>query len=211
MSLEVEVGPIATRADQRRQEIADAAASLFDRSGYATASMGEIAQAVGLAKPTLYHYFANKDEILFTIHEQFITTLSARLDAREDRPTSPSDRLRAVIEDVFTIIDTHQGHVRVFFEHYRELPLEKQQAIRAKRDAYEARVHAVVLDGMAMGEFRAVEPRFVVLALFGMCNWAYQWYRPGGPLSASDLAERFSSYLIDGLAQGEVPDLPRGN
>lgn len=202
MALEVGVEQgHGTRADQRRQEIAASAAALFEQSGYATASMGEIARAAGLAKPTLYHYFASKDEILFTIHEQFITTLMRRLAERDGMDLSASQHVQAVIEDVFIVIGTHQGHVRVFFEHYRELPPAQQEPIREMRDDYERRVQALIAAGMQSGEFRPSDPRLVVLALFGMCNWAYQWYRPNGPMEPQELARQFSAYLLAGLVQ----------
>ena len=93
-----------TAADARRAEVITLAADLFDRHGYASVSMEQIAAAAGMAKPTLYHYFRAKDEILRGIHETFI------------------DLLLGAMTDIFGLMETHRGHVRVFFEHHRELP-----------------------------------------------------------------------------------------
>ena len=72
----------ASAADARRAAVVALAADLFDRGGYASISMEQIAAAAGIAKPTLYHYFRSKDEILRGVHESFITTLlSARMSA----------------------------------------------------------------------------------------------------------------------------------
>jgi len=54
----------ASPADNRRRQIIELAADLFDRNGYARVTMEQIALAAGIAKPTLYHYFRAKDEIL---------------------------------------------------------------------------------------------------------------------------------------------------
>src|SRR6516165_1267228 len=62
----------------RKHEIVTAAASVFDRDGYGSTSMDDIARTVGIAKPTLYHYFSSKDEILTSIHEEFIDLLLDR-------------------------------------------------------------------------------------------------------------------------------------
>jgi TetR/AcrR family transcriptional regulator, cholesterol catabolism regulator len=40
------------------------------------------------------------------------------------------------------------------------------------------------------------------MAVLGMCNWTYQWFRPGGPLTAAQVAEGFWSMLRAGIDAG---------
>jgi AcrR family transcriptional regulator len=185
-------------ADARRREVVAQAAELFDREGYHTTNVAAIARAAGLGKPTLYHYFSGKDEILFWVHEEFIDLLIERQRARSD--LSASENLLEIMSDVTELMRTHRGHVRTFFEHYRELSGEHQETIRTKRDAYQDMVQSVVERGIAAGEFRALDPRLTTLALFGMCNWAYHWYSRTGPLSTREIAEFFCDLLLEGLA-----------
>lgn len=191
---------VLERVADKRREIVTTAAALFESEGYSTTSMAAIARANGLAKPSLYHYFASKDEILFAIHDEFIDLLIDRRDRRVEALLSPEDELREVFGDVFELMDSHRGHVRVFFEHYRELPEQQQQVIRRKRDAYEGWVEGVVRRGNETGAFRPVNPRLVTLALFGMSNWAYQWYRSDGPMTSRQIALNFWDYLIRGIS-----------
>ncbi len=193
------------RADARRRDIVATAAQLFETEGFATTSMERIARAVGLAKPSLYHYFASKDDILFAIHEEFINLLIERQEQRAVARLGPSQQLLEVFGDVFDLMDTHRGHVRVFFEHYRELPLAQQEVIKAKREAYERSIEEVIVDGNASGELRGVDPRLVTLALFGMSNWSYQWFRSGGPLTARQIAVQFWDYLMRGIGNEPLP------
>lgn len=193
------------RADARRRDIVATAAQLFETEGFGTTSMERIARAVGLAKPSLYHYFASKDDILFAIHEEFINLLIERQEQRAVARLSPPQELLEVFGDVFDLMDTHRGHVRVFFEHYRELPVSQQEVIKAKRDAYERSIEAVIVAGNESGELRGVDPRLVTLALFGMSNWAYQWFRSGGPLTARQIAVQFWDYLMRGIGSEPLP------
>lgn len=201
---EAEVVPSPTRremsTDQRRHDIVGRAADLFEASGYASSSMGQIGAAAGLAKPTLYHYFASKDEILFAIHDEFMSLLTDRMAARDGSTLSPTARVQAVIADILGLMQTHGGHVRVFFEHYRELPPERQAQIRVRRDKYEQEVQASIEEGIATGEFRTVDSRLTTLALFGMCNWAYQWYRVDGSRTPDQIAAEFADLLVHGMA-----------
>ena len=53
--------------DDQRELILGHAAALFARSGYPGTSMNEVAQACGLSKPTIYHYFRDKYALLVDI------------------------------------------------------------------------------------------------------------------------------------------------
>lgn len=185
-------------ADAKRREIVAEAAVLFDRDGYHAVGVEQIAEAVGIRKPTLYHYVSSKDELLTRIHEEFIDLLLERQAARPDGGPA-ADELRAVMSDVLELMETHRGHVRVFFEHHRELPDEARHEIRRKRDRYQAGVERAIACGVASGELRPADPRLTALAFFGMCNWAYQWYSPDGPLTVEEIADVFADLLLHGL------------
>lgn len=201
-------GELSTRSltpsDQRRHEIVQRAAELFDDVGYNSASMEQLAEAVGLAKPTLYHYFRGKEEILYKIHQEFIGLLISRQEARNslNGASMPTDQLLAVMADILELMKTHRGHVRVFFEHHREIPGKWHEDISVERERYRTMVERIIHAGVEAGEFRSVDIRLTTLAIFGMCNWAYQWYQPNGSLEPSEIAELFHSLLCRGLSAG---------
>lgn len=64
---------------ERREEILAAALRLFGQSGLYGVSTRQIAQAVGVSQPTLYAYFASKDEIAAELHARAFRELEARL------------------------------------------------------------------------------------------------------------------------------------
>ncbi|MFI5956368.1 TetR/AcrR family transcriptional regulator [Cryptosporangium sp. NPDC051539] len=187
--------------DDRRREIITAAAGLFDRDGYSRTSMDDIAKTVGIAKPTLYHYFRSKEEILSSIHEEFIDLLLAKEERRRRAGLPPEQMLLEVMVDILELMETHHGHLRVFFEHHRELPDAARPGMRAKRDRYEEAVTRTIEAGVTSGVFRDLEPRLTALGLFGMCNWAYQWYRTGGPLRPREIAYQFWDIFVRGVAK----------
>jgi AcrR family transcriptional regulator len=192
--------PLSTPAAAKKQQILEKAAELFDKAGYHAVSVDELASAVGIRKPTLYHYFSSKDEILFGLHDVFIHLL---IEKAEARPSSgpASESLREMMADILELMHTHRGYVRVFFEHFRELPPDSQRIITEKRDLYENMVEATIRRGIADGEFRDLNPRLLALAVFGVCNWAYQWYRPSGPFRPPELAQFFADLLFNGLKE----------
>jgi AcrR family transcriptional regulator len=94
--------------DQRRTELAAAAARVIARAGVDGASMREIATEAGWTTGTLVHYFANKHELLdFTLRAS-IEQRSARRSARGEQ--SPADALRASLESALPTDDDTRVH-----------------------------------------------------------------------------------------------------
>jgi AcrR family transcriptional regulator len=184
---------------ERRQEILDKAAVLFDSGSYNLTSMDDIAASVGIAKPTLYHYFTSKGEILFDIHEELIDKLLVRHQDRLAKNLRPRDSLLEIMEDILMFMQTRPGHMRVFFEHYRELPLEQREIIRVKREQFQAILQQVLADGIRLGDFRDFDVRLTSFEIFGACIWAYQWYLPGGRLVPHEIARQFWNNLVNGI------------
>jgi AcrR family transcriptional regulator len=186
-------------ADRKRREIIDRSADLFDEYGYRDTSMNDIADAVGVRKPTLYHYFKNKDEILYWIHEEFINGLVEAQEARVAAALPPEQIVREVMAEVLTLMQTHRGHVRTYFEHHRELDEQARAESLEKRLRYRRLLQDAISRGIDDGAFRAVDPALTALAVFGMVNWAYQWYQVDGPRTPDDIANQFADLLLGGL------------
>jgi AcrR family transcriptional regulator len=196
-----DLGPtrITEQGAQKRRLLVATAAALFNEVGYHNASVEDVAAACGIRKPTVYHYFASKEEILYWIHDEFITLLINRQLDRESLNLAPSQALLEIMGEILDLIHTHNSYVRVFFEHYRELDDVHRAAIKEKRDSYEASIHAVIQAGIDDGEFRPVGVKTVTLAMAGMCNWTYQWYEPDGPMTSREIARQFWEILMRGI------------
>lgn len=195
----------APEGTSRRAEIVSAAARLFDERGYHPTSMDDIAAAIGIKKPTLYHHVQSKTQIVLWIHDELVNELTARLEQRIAEQVPRAEILLLVMDDILELLQTRPGHLRVYFEHHREIPGDEGRTAREKRDRYTDLIHRIIEDGAKAGEFDAADPRLSTLAFFGMCNWAYQWYRPGGELSHREIARYFWRTFMTGIALGEPP------
>ncbi len=187
---------------RRKREILRGAARLFDHVGYHGVNMSMIAEAAGLKKPTLYHYISGKDEILFMLHELFIGTLRKNADERLAAGADAMVVLRGVVEDTFQLIHDYPGYVRAFFEHFRELGPQQRAEIGVKRDEYVALIIGVIEKAMKAGVVRKADPRLTAHCIFGICNWAYQWYRPSKDPAPEVLAAKCWDIFQHGLEAG---------
>jgi TetR/AcrR family transcriptional regulator, cholesterol catabolism regulator len=193
------------RAPQsRRDQILGAAAQLIAEHGYHKTSMDAIALAVGIHKASLYHHFESKEAIVIALHLSIIDTLFGLHKERAEAGTLPPTRqLFEMMMDIVSLAETHPGHLRILFDHYRELPEAMHKQVSTKRKAYRDIVIQVLKRGMAEGEFGDIDVDFAARAVMGLCDWATQWYRPTGSLGARAVAERTWKLLVVGLGSSK--------
>ena len=100
--------PKLVDADQRREELAEAAARVIARSGIDGASLRGVAAEAGWTTGALVHYFANKRELLaFTLQ----ASLERRRIANADRASLPPDEaLRSMLFDALPTTDETTLH-----------------------------------------------------------------------------------------------------
>ena len=192
-----ETGNRPARAD----EIRDAAARIFHEKGYDATSIQDIADAVGILKGSLYYYIDTKEDLLFDVikgaHERGLE----QLEAWQRSSPSAAARLRAAIEGHVESNLSDLAAVGVFFHDFRSLSPERRDEIVQDRDVYDHHLRDLLVEGQAAGEFDpAADPRLAVMAILGMMNWVYQWYRPDGSLSPHEIARAFADLALGGLA-----------
>ncbi len=91
---------------------------------------------------------------------------------------------------------------RVAFHQWKYLSPPGQERVIELRRQYESLFSAIVADGIASEEFRAVRnPRIAVLAIIGMLNSATEWFSPDGGLSAEEVGQLLADSALVGLAR----------
>ena len=183
----------------RRDDILREAALLFLESGYRGASMDALADRVGIAKPTLYHYWRSKEDILYAIHKKYILPLLEQQRSYAERELPPDDQLRRCVRDMMESIDEDPGYVRSFIEHGRELSDERVREVRQIGREHRQLIEEAISDGIQQGMFRKVNPTMGAYALLGVASWATYWFQHNGSLSAATVGEELADILLNGL------------
>ncbi len=193
--------------DDQRELILGHAAALFARSGYPGTSMNEVAQACGLSKPTIYHYFRDKYALLVDITDGHMTRLQSLVDEVQSMGLPPEPRLRMLIER-FVQEYAHARHAhRVLTEDVRFLQDDDRQRVLGKeRAVVETFAQAVAqlrpdADGAGLSKALA-------MLLFGMMNWMFTWLRPDGSLDHEAMAPVVADLFLGGLPAVQTPGKP---
>lgn len=198
-------GSAASNGSSRREELLAVAAKLFAARGYHGTRMDDVADAVGLNKATVYHYYASKSLILWDIYK---ATADFTVDALHDDPTaSARETIFNFTRRLLTGIATDLERAAVYFQegpYITEWFTEEQVAYirQAETTVYE-HVRDVIDRGIASGEFSECDSHVLALGYIGMTLGAYRWLRPHGRRSASEIAVEFSTALLRGLIRDE--------
>ena len=186
-----------------RAQLVTSALTLFEANGFDRTSLQQIVEAANLTKGAFYHHFESKEDLLKRIHDEYLEHLLEACHSIVDEVEEPLDQVRALILLTLVGVATHRPHVAIFQQEGRHLTGERLAEVTRKRAEVEQIMSVAVQAGMDAGQLRSdVNARIATFGILGMCAWAFQWYRPDGPLSIEDVAEQFCAMILDGLAAG---------
>lgn len=184
----------------RKQQIEDAASTLFRERGYAATSVRDIAQVLNLQGGSLYAHVASKEDVLWGIVLRAAERFNAEVGPLAASQAPASVKLRDMIRAHVGVVTSTQKDAAVFLHEWRFLSEERRLKIAGRRDDYERLFRRVIADGVANGDFINVEPRLTATAILSALNGIAIWYRSDGEQSAEDIADQHASLFLDGIA-----------
>jgi len=156
------------RPDERPQELLDAALVVFAERGYRTTTLDQVAEAAGVTKGTIYHYFRTKEELLLRAIEHYQDRAFARLDdVRRGDYASAADRVTAFVVQAFASDDPARRRVHALLQGIgAEAPAVRREWLRSGPVRAWRMLTKLIEDGQASGEFRADVDAEVTARLF---------------------------------------------
>ena len=201
---------VQNRAEQfglKRTAVLETAARLIRRRGYENVSLGDIADELHIAKPTVYYYFKNKDEL---VRELITISLGSFLDATDHRSDYPladglngAQRLerfirravRIVLEDVGSSLVTTPSQF-----------LEAGTRDRLNTESLPVLVmgEQCIRDGVADGSLAACDIHSTYLFIVGALRYLPVWNH-GQMTPAEDIADSLVNMILNGLKARSNP------
>lgn len=188
---------VRAKRQRRQTEILHAALCAFRDKGYHGTTLDDIAQQLGVRKTALYHYFPDKEAILYACHREGLEEVAGLVAAARLHPSSADQLAHVICEHVRVMTDTLEGS-SLALEVAALSPAHRAEVIAA-RDHYEQALRDIVRQGMKAGEFRTVDPKLAVFAILGAINWVARWYSPDGSVHPQDLGRHYADHLLRGL------------
>lgn len=183
--------------DEKRRTILNRSAELFSEHGYDRASMNKIAESCGVSKANLYHYYKDKEGLLFDVIRFHLKELLEVVEEANHPERPPNERLRGLVAALLEAYRDADSQHNVQISSMRFLPLERQTELKnMERDLVKIFSEAIIGIAPQLKGTKLLKP--VTMSLFGMINWHYLWFKSTGSVSRSDYADLVTQLIADG-------------
>lgn len=191
--------------DAKRREIAEAAVRVFDRVGFQRATMGALADEMGVDRSSLYYYISSKEELLDEVLRTVVERNYMVAKKIQESEVSPRRKLR---DFILMLMSSYGEHYPLFYIYIRE-NLSQVSGPRSEwslkmrdmnRQTTESLV-AIIEEGIADGSFRQIgKPRVIAYGIFGVVGWTSRWYKPRqSEASAEEIGATYAEMILAGL------------
>jgi AcrR family transcriptional regulator len=181
---------------EKRAALRRGAAAHFATHGYDRASMASVAQACGVSKALIYHYYDGKEALLFDILHDHLSSLARAIEGagqEGDADERLRDTIRAILLEYADADDAHKVQLDTLDTLPDQMRRPLVELMRGMVERLGARLEAASPDGL--GDRR----RAVTMSVFGMLNWFYTWHRPGRWPDRAEYADLVTDLVIGGL------------
>jgi AcrR family transcriptional regulator len=182
---------------RRRKEIFHASVHLFLSKGFNETSMREIAEAAGIGKSTLYDYFPSKDDILLSVVEDELQTLTDQMREIGKQDTGALEKLRKMMFAYMEYLATNEDFYLKLSYQVQRLAQESLERIQRKRHALQDLVRNVIDEGAREGCFRTVDTLLATRVIFTALTPAVYTTRPSG--SRQQMMEEAFTLMLKGI------------
>ena len=159
--------------------------------------MGDLAEALGVQKGSLYSLTGSKQQLLFETMREGARAFHAALDEVPEDATAV-DRIRVALRGHLGVVADQLDVATVFTREWRYLNDEYRDEILSERRRYEQRFRTLFREGIEAGELRSdLDAGTAALLTLSAANWAYTWLVPGR--DTDELADRFTAIFVDGI------------
>lgn len=186
----------------RRDELLGIAGSLFAQRGFKNTTVRDIADAAGILSGSLYHHFDSKESMVDELLRSFQTQLFATYDTVLESGLDVRGKVEAVVRASFDAIDQHHDEVAIFQNDAAYLmEFERFGFLQDHNVRFREMWLRLLSDGVAAGVLRDDLDPVLVYRFIRDTVWvAVRWFRPGGDLTAQQVADQYLSILLDGIA-----------
>ncbi len=161
--------------------------------------MRDIARATGMSLGGLYHYFTNKEDLLFQILKNYIGVILFDLEKELVTISSPREQIAFILQRHIDLYVQHIYESKCLL-HEREYLNEKHLAMIKKQEKRYFEICRNVMNKLCKdADCRFINSNVLTFSFFALGNWIYQWYDPKGPIPPRDLAQQLTKFFLRGV------------
>ncbi|MEQ9642100.1 MAG: TetR/AcrR family transcriptional regulator [Alphaproteobacteria bacterium] len=186
-----------------RREILRKAAVQFARKGYPNTTIADLAEANGISRGLLYHYFGSKEAMLHEMLDTHLDHMLAEVEAAAKIGNSAESRFRNVVRAMVAVNAGSKDLQIVLLHDLQNLQAAQRDEIVAKQRAILAVLRRLIRDNDDVGRTRGRALKAYTMMVVGMINYTYLWYDPTGPVGPRAYADMVADACLGDLHRTE--------
>lgn len=194
---------IAEHKAQMREQLLDAAQSLFRQQGYEETSLGDVAASVGVGRTTVYEYFADKDDLLATLVEETLPQKVDEMVASIPPGLAPVERFVALAVRMVEFIVSDPTLGLILHREVQKMGEAAQERVAVAHRGLSAEFGAIFRAGLASGELKSLPMRlaghFTQDLIMSAARAVIESDEPARDLPV--ITEALADVLLDGFAR----------
>ena len=183
---------------RQQERILEAGARLIHAKGFQATTIQDVADELEFSKAAFYYFVRNKEDLLHQILLRTLTSALETVTAIARGPGTPDEKLLCVVDAYVRMIADRPETFSVYFRERAHLAPDHREAATALERKIVAELGRLYAAGVAAGRLRDIPGEAAVFGLLGMCFWTYEWFRPGGRLSAAELSGALQALVARG-------------
>ena len=194
-------------ARARDSEVIEAAVQIFWEKGYASASVQDVADALGMLKGSLYYYIDSKESLLYKIFQDSHDDLMKLTEQAIEGEGSAVARLTRFLHDYAIWTLTHLERAGLYSREWRYASDTHRSTLSEQQRYYDRTLRKLIIAGQEEGDLdSAVEPRQASLFVWAAFTGLPDWFRASTHSEAEQVAATYVDLAL--RACGGAPSSP---
>lgn len=182
----------------KKEELIQAALSLFAARGFRGTSIRDIAKACDTSLSNIYHYFGDKEGLVLAILETISEKLVTSLRAATQLDLEPLALFKSLVTTHCRVGWERSEEGKILFLEEEHLSDEGREVNRQIQREILDIYRSVLRPLQEMGLLRGKSVTVSALNVLGLINWFFRWYRRDGSMSLEEASAEIASFAIHG-------------
>ena len=190
---------LSSKNVSKKEVITQKAAGLFRKKGFATSSMRELAENIGVEASSLYNHIGSKNELLQTICFKVANDFTSHLNEVEKKSTRTISKLEDLIRFHISMMLLHPDEVFVANHEWKQLSEPFLSNFMNQRKSYENKWVEIIKEGIKKKEIKNINPHISMLTILSAVRSVEFWQRHKKSIAINELESNIVEHLLHGL------------
>lgn len=199
---------------RRREEIAIAAARVFNAKGFRGTTISAVADELQIDRASIYYYISSKEELFDEVIREASLENVAKARRVQETDLPAGEKLRTLVRGLMASYAATYPLLYIYIREDLTHVSDKRSAwakqMKKINREYDDAVTSIIEEGYRDGSFKELGPaRLVAFGIIGMLNWTNRWFKPEtSKIPSEQIGDLFAELVTRGLESGTLP-LPK--